>query len=230
MTNYPTLSKKTLLSALLLSTALVTAVTNATTLNADYAVSAYGKDAGDATITFQLPLEEAAGSTAIDYSASLTYSPSTLASLFGGEAYHETTNGLFHNGLYSPSQHRQTLSGSGKEIKTDFSEHVIYYQEESETREFSVENSIYDTLSLILQVREDAKNDKVKPNYYWISGDNIRNYNAEFNKTDEISKIVLTQANSSKRVITIEFDKDYNLLLFHKVKSGDVQFSLTKTK
>lgn len=200
----------------------------ANTGKGNYQVEIYGKPAGTAKLSYSLP-----NNNSQRYQATLSYTPSSLANFLGGEAHDQVVLGNVNGGIFQPQTFQLDYANSDKLTGYQFSNNTVtYIKEDKDEITLDITEPVYDTLSLLLQLREDSKNNQLKATYLLITKDDIRGYTAteEINSETQNIHITLQQTNSGKRILNFVFNRHYNLLHLDKIKAGRSQFAINLVK
>lgn len=156
------------------------------------------------------------------YHVELAVYPNGLAKLFGIDDMIDSASGTLKKGHYYPKAYGRKEVEGKQLLSVDFSSNQVNTTGKDGAKQFTIETMAQDPLTQILQIQTDLKNQQLASHYFLVTENNQQRYDA----TKTSDKVVLKQQGKGTRMISLWFDKDYQLTRMQKQKRGKVQFDM----
>lgn len=180
----------------------------------EYSVSVKGISAGKATLSIQQTEET--------YKVQLTLYPNMMAKMFDIDDMREVSEGTIIDGHAFPNHYkREELSGK-QLLSVAFLNDKVNINKEGEKKHFSIEKMAQDPLSQVVQIQRDLKAGRVAWGYYTVT-DRAQYYSIAKQKGRQIDLIRQKKKGS---VVSLWFDKNYELTRMRKTSGGKVSFDM----
>lgn len=187
--------------------------------SANYTVKVKGQSAGRATLAITLTDDQR-------YQVNLSLYPIALAKLFGINDMVETARGQFKAGHYYPDTYQRKKANGELLLKVVFLDKQVSSVGEKGKHRFTIDVKGQDPLTQLAQIQYDLSHQQLAEQYGLVTEKQQRDYWVKQHKTEQGYQIVLREKLTGDRVITLWFDKQFQLQRMEKTKRGQRDFDM----